>query len=630
MMRKASLMKRNLNPPIRVNIGARAKTAGRAGRWAHSLLAMSAVVLLAKQSAAVKVRVLAATHIDARVDRESATANNVVLRGILRDDVGAPIPNSHVSISIHGEGGKGPAFPLPRAERCSPAVAPDAHDPHVAPDEYVVDTDGAGSFCIRGAVVLARGVMRLRFQGGAFLERSETELPFDLGRPPVNLAFAPEPSVVSLDRPTYVQGLRVMGRNLARGDWHVTLRDERQKVLGAAAADEDGHARVEVRTEDLAGPGNGFLAAAIDNVPLSATTHAIERHARVDLDLDDPRPTGYPDDGIAITVRVRSVRGDVPTGVVEVTVGDQPVGAARVQAGKATVLARFGAGRAKMATAQLRYLPDTPWWEPGDPLPVTLHVRPPNPWRRAPLFLLALALAAWMARKPLLGRLRMPRRAPKRSQPLEDRQEMQVVRPRKESGDWTGRVVDAHDGSPLARANVSIVVPTFPGANDDAGGVVVTTATGESGTFALPATSFRADARLRVEAPLHATFEQPLPPPAELAIPLTSRRRRLLDRLVQWSAREWGGGVLFDPTPAQVVARASAEVIPGDVSKRERADRVKSWARALEQTAFDRAAVDGQAEDSVVSREPAPKGSYEDVIGAAPDAILSKAERPAG
>jgi hypothetical protein len=159
-------------------------------------------------------------------------------------------------------------------------------------------------------------------------------------------------------------------------------------------------------------------------------------------------------------------------------------------------------------------------------------------------------------------------------------------------------VVDAHDGYPLARAKVSVVA-RISGATDHAAGLVVTTTTGESGNFALPATSFRTDARLRVEAPLHATFEQPLPPPAELAIPLISRRRRLLDRLVSWSAREWGHGALSDPTPAQVMARATAELGSGDVGHRERVDRVKSWARAVERTAFDRAAVDEQAEDGI-------------------------------
>jgi hypothetical protein len=409
------------------------------------------------------------------------------------------------------------------------------------------------------------------------------------------------------------------------------LRDERQKVLGAAAFDSDGYARVEIRTEDLAGPGTGALSAAIDGTPWStpAVAHAIERRARVELDLEQPRPEGYPDEGIPIAVRAQSVRGDVPTGVVEITVGDQPVGAARVQAGKAVVLARFGAGRAQAATAQLRYLPDTPWWEPGDPLTLNLRIRPPSPWRRAPVFLLALALAAWLAREPLLARLRMPRRRP-RIRLLDEHQEMQVLRTRKESGDWAGRVFDAHDGTPLARAKVSVVVPGFPGATDDGVSIVVATTTNESGRFVLGATAFQAEARLRIETPLHATFEEPLPPPADLAVPLVSRRRRLLERLVSWAAREWGPGVLPDPTPAQVIMRAAADVGPGDPATRERADRVRTWARAVERAAFDHAAVDEHAEREVAAREPRAQGSYEDVIGVTPGAPPAPQEPASG
>jgi hypothetical protein len=286
-------MKRNLNPPMRVNIGARAKKAPRsrsgAERWTHSLcsaLPAGALVFLTTPAAAVKVRVLAATHIEARIERDPTKANDVVLRGILRDDVGAPIPNSHVSISLHGEGGKGPALPLPRAERCSPALAPDAHDPHVAPEEYVVDTDAAGGFCVHGEAVLLRGVMRLRFQGSAFLERSEEDVCL-ICRPPVKLAFAPA-SVVSLDRPTYVQGLRVVARSFAHGDWHVTLRDERQKVLGTAVADRD-VMRASKCAPKISRNRERAHTERRSTTPLSAVTHAIERHARVDLDLDDPR-----------------------------------------------------------------------------------------------------------------------------------------------------------------------------------------------------------------------------------------------------------------------------------------------------------------------------------------------------
>jgi hypothetical protein len=213
--------------------------------------------------------------------------------------------------------------------------------------------------------------------------------------------------------------------------------------------------------------------------------------------------------------------------------------------------------------------------------------------------------------------MRRPRRAPGRIRLVDERQEMQVLRTRQESGDWAGRVFDAHDGTALAGAKVSVVVPGFPGAGatDDGLVVVIAATTNENGRFVLGTTALRAEARLRIEAPLHATFEQPLPPPAELAVPLVSRRRRLLERLVQWSAREWGKGVLHDPTPAQIIQHAAGNVGAGDLAARERADRVRTWARAVERTAFDRATVDEGAEREVVAREPRPLGSYEDVVG---------------
>jgi hypothetical protein len=258
----------------------------------------------------------------------------------------------------------------------------------------------------------------------------------------------------------------------------------------------------------------------------------------------------------------------------------------------------------------VHYLPDTPWLEPGDALPLTIKIRPPSPWRRAPIVLLALAFAAWMARAPLFARLRAPRPRSARAPLREEHADIQVVRPREASGDWTGRVFDAHDGGALARATVSVVVPVFPGRESERAGVVAKTTTSESGFFALPRMNHRDDARLRIESPLYATFEEPLPPPAELAIPLVSRRRRLLDRLVQWAGREWGEGAIADLTPAQVALRAGTDSTSLEPVRRERADRVKTWARAVEHAVFDRADVDERAEHDVVAREPSPQGSY--------------------
>ena len=66
-------------------------------------------------------------------------------------------------------------LPLPR--RCTEPAAAGAHDPHVAPDEYVVDSDAQGSFCIRTAVAVERGVMKLRFQGSSVYDESAAPQP---------------------------------------------------------------------------------------------------------------------------------------------------------------------------------------------------------------------------------------------------------------------------------------------------------------------------------------------------------------------------------------------------------------------------------------------------------------------
>jgi hypothetical protein len=110
---------------------------------------------------------------------------------------------------------------------------------------------------------------------------------------------------------------------------------------------------------------------------------------------------------------------------------------------------------------------------------------------------------------------------------------------------------------------------------------------------------------LRVRAPWHATFEQPMPAPSEVSIPMVARRRRLVDRLVAWASREWGPWHgTREPTPAQVAQRARHA---RDALGAERAAQVTEWARAVEWTAYGRADVDEHAEHAVTSLEP-PRG----------------------
>src|SRR5690606_10572300 len=96
---------------------------------------------------------------------------------------------------------------------------------------------------------------------------------------------------------------------------------------------------------------------------------------------------------------------------------------------------------------------------------------------------------------------------------------------------WRGRVIDAHDGAPIAGAEIVVHRPTFEG-----DGVVARAVASADGTFVVePGATEVTDATLRVDGPLHAVLEQPLPAAGELRIALVTRRRALLERLVRWA-----------------------------------------------------------------------------------------------
>jgi hypothetical protein len=565
-----------------------------------------AALFASTRSDAAKVKVRAATRLEGRVDRNVAGPSGVVIRGTLRDDVGRPVPYSHVAIAFYeGSTVSGSAVKLSGSPRdCGPIGGSEAHDPHVAPDEYFVDTDAQGSFCIVTAVPLDRGTMALRFEGSSLYDKTAAEIAFDLATAAITLAFDPDPSSVSLDRPVFLVWLRVNSQGLPREGWRVVLRDENKRVLGTAPVGPDGLVRIDVPTERFGDPGPGELTAELEGAPAAAraASHAIERHVRVELALAGPQPQGAPEDGISFEVTARSSRGPVGTGSVEATIGDRTVGAARVRAGRAALVATFASTRDASVPTSLHYLPDAPWFEPGPELVVGVGVHAPSAWRRAPPILLALAVAAWMTRRawlPRISRLSFGSRAEPHGPGVTEQRALQVIRNAAPDQGWSGRVVDAHDGHAIDGAIVSIVVPSFPGSPERPNAEVVTRG---DGSFAIERMPVTGKPLLRVRAPWHATFEQPLPPPSEVSIPMVARRRRLLDRLVAWASREWGPlPGAREPTPEQIASHAKRT---RDRIGPERAAGVEAWARAVEWAAYGRAEVDEHTERSVSSLEP--------------------------
>jgi hypothetical protein len=156
---------------------------------------------------------------------------------------------------------------------------------------------------------------------------------------------------------------------------------------------------------------------------------------------------------------------------------------------------------------------------------------------------------------------------------------------------WTGRVIDAHEGVAISEARVVIERAGFEGV-----AVVASTFTDREGRFTLPATDplgAGGEPRLVIEAPLHSALHQRLPPSGELKIALVSRKRKILERLVEWARQR---GRPFDARP---------EATPGHV-KRAAADGTKTaaWADAVERAAYAPGGVDARAEEEIEKLKP--------------------------
>ena len=153
---------------------------------------------------------------------------------------------------------------------------------------------------------------------------------------------------------------------------------------------------------------------------------------------------------------------------------------------------------AKSRPIELRYASDSPWWLAGRELSVAIPVLPPSPWRRIAWIAAVVILGSWL----LLGWQR-PRRLERRASSPSPRHSVRAPVDVIEVGDlrsgWRGRVLDAHDGTPIAGAVVLVRVPAFDGS-----GVLRTAQTDDQGAFALESSDPAGPgAALEVRAALH-------------------------------------------------------------------------------------------------------------------------------
>ncbi len=561
---------------------------------------------------AVRIHLRGTARIDAHVARSQG---KLVLSGVVTDDVGATAQGARVSFQLANSSAEPAGGVLPLAswspEACGSEVAQAAA---LGPDRVTVATDRSARFCLRLAVPTGRYLAHLEVQSAGLVDGAKLDLPVDLAVAPVTLRFDhldPRRPVLPLDEERLALDVTASteddGITSAAPNLPLEFSNETGKPLGRAVTDAEGRARLVVDGATLGTPGRGELRVTFaGNGAAGAATYATEVERRTAIVLDAPAAPGgqlplassSPERGVPLEVVARTScasRGcpGSPTGTVEVDLagGDATatLGAATLDQGRAEVLVRFA--RPERGPSQVplvvRYVPDVPWFEPLAPLALVQPVKPPSGWDRAALGLASLAVVAWLVAGRLPRREAVDRSARAPRERVEAR--VEVLQVGAAGSGWRGRVVDAHEGTPVAGARVAIERASFD--QVEARSVATSDATGG---FFLGAADVLPGDRLVAESSLHARTAQPAPQPGELRVALVTRRRALLERLVTWAARR---GRPFDARPEPTPRHVRNAARPGDA--------VAAWADAVEQAVYAGTAIDAQGEEEVDRLAPA-------------------------
>ena len=558
----------------------------------------------------------------AKVDAHAArAAGDLVLSGALRDDTGDPLRREAVTLSLahDDDARRAVVFDGPHAARpCSAGPYDDDAGAHLSSDDratprapattgpVILTTDDAGRFCVRVALPRERYVAQLIWGGGPLIDAVKLDLSVDLARQALSLAFDPEPRVLSLDAPfvSLEAVASVEEDGITRGGSLLPLQltNERGDVLGTDYTDGSGRLKLTVSTKGLGAPGKGELRLSFaGNTDTGQAAHIafVERHGRVSVraplaESGELLPAS-PEDGIALPLVVSAKGFAVTSGTVEARVGDAVVGAAPVENGAASLVVTFASASDAEVPLRLRYAPSTPWFEAGDETVLRLPVKGPSPWRQAPLVLAGLVVVGWLASGRLKRKAPPPVATPQKPPVSRGEAKIDVVRQAKSSKlGWTGRVSDAHDGTPVRQARITIQRPGFERAE-----VIADAYANDHGRFELRADTRPGD-ELSIEAPFHAGLKQPMPPCGELEISIVLRKRKLLDRLVAWARLR---GRPFDARP---------EPTPGHVRRAAGEDLATArWADAVERAAYGGGQVDARTEAEVDRLAPAAPKSVE-------------------
>ena len=548
-----------------------------------ALAALLALMLPAATAEAVPLRVRGGAVIEGHA--RFVEDGWLELRAVLTDDAGTALGDAEIDVDGAG------TFEVGEVELCAnPRVRLGRRTRGAA---VGVLTSPLGELCLRWHAPPQSGRLALRFAGDTYHGAADLGLDFDRSasqRLWSSLRFDPAPGVIELDRDVAqvgaVLGIRPPAGAASREGLSVELRDRRDHLLGKAPTGGDGRLRFAVATAALADPGDDELRLSFAGsaaLAPSSDSEPVTLRAAVPLRLAAPIGALRAGESRAVTVLLEPRRGVVRDGVVEAAVAELGLGTAPVHDGRAELELTLGAEAGPRVTVSFRYLPSAPCWAPGPPLSVAVELAPESRFGAVAWSVLVLAAAIWTVQSWRRARRKVEPAEAAAGAPLAPG--VHVVRPSRKRDGWSGTVVDAHEGTPLAAAEIVVL---GPGSRE-----LGRAATDAQGRFALRLGEPAADAEIVASCRTHSSERRALPAPGTLRIALVTRRRSVLRRFVGW-ARARGAPYFMPPEPT-----------PADVRRMAAGDPpVARWASEVEAVAFGPDEVGELEEQRVQQAEP--------------------------
>ena len=554
----------------------------------HRLAVTLAQLLLAGTAAAnpnIQIRVVGTAVLQARASPWNE--ETISIQGLLEDEKREPLATETIGILAHG--------PLGQYRSCdADGGSRNPTDGH----KTKVTTDREGRFCVlwASATESAAESFTLTFDGSPNFAAVSTTARLDRSRKDVFLRFAPPPRQLSVE-----DGMHAVRVDTRAGEATEPSNLQETLSLELIVQDQDGShasrlARTDVRPGESARfqfdgralreagpgllvartPGTTGLKAAETSAPILRTARVsvvLAHRSEVPLDYEAP-----------ILVAVVALTGAKPQGAIELDLPNLPAVTVSITNGRASLTAPRRHPFKETVNATLRYLPSNAAWIAPDPIPISFSIPQPSPWRQVPWILAAAMVLGWLARSWRRPSATRKQRPPRDAATIGVPTLQQVSRSGAHDG-WSGVVLDAHDGKPIGSASIQIVAPSF-----SASAMSCSATTAPDGTFQLKHTERREGMTLLVTAPVHASFERPIPPPGTLTISLVTYRRHLLESLTTWAKRRpmpWK--FRLEPTPSDI--RQQAQSL--------RVGAVERWARAVEAIAYSPEPADSRSADSV-------------------------------